>query len=175
MTNSSSIQSMTIRAFFRSNGAFWTVRARATIGHPHGLRTHASRAPTLFASAAPNPTPKTGGGNWSRTVERTPAPVRLLFQFVAGRTRDIMRPAFPTLDTVWSGIVNLGRHPAFTAGKCFSFLYPLLKFLQEPRSVVRVSPSPTPLLSAIRHVAKHDSRRDGNARIQIGEVRNVVR
>lgn len=42
----------------------------------------------------------------------------MLSKLVAGRTRDIMRPAFPTLGTLWSGICDL-LPPQVTAG-CFS-------------------------------------------------------
>lgn len=107
--------------------------------------------PPATLSAAQNPTPKTGGGNWSRTVELTPAPVRLLFQFVAGRTRDIMRPAFPTLGTVWSGVCNFCRTQPYTAGKCFLFCSVALcspfKLLQEPNGVESILLRPNPFVA----------------------------
>lgn len=139
ITASPILQSVSVRAIC-PNGFVWSYRTRAPVGlKTEKLETPTSRASTVFASATYIPTPWTGSGN-CRTVERnTPvAPVRLLFLFklVAGRTRDIMRPAFPTLRTVWSG--KFWPAPAFTAGKCFSFLYSLLKPRKQSGSIITI-------------------------------------
>lgn len=98
-------------------------------------------------------------------------------ELVAGRTRDVMRPAFPTLGTLSPGITNL-RRTILAAGKPSSFRS-LLKHLQEPCSglFVRLQIPPIQTLScaAADHGNHHDSRSFGNAQKCLGEFRNVVR
>jgi hypothetical protein len=65
------------------------------------------------------------GDSWGRTVERG-GPSHAL-QFV---------PIFSTRRGHLRLLMRIFAGPSFTAGKCFAFLYPLLKHCQEPRSGV---------------------------------------
>jgi hypothetical protein len=171
MTQSFASSRVSIPGTISTNGFVWSYRTRAPVGlKSDGLRSLPSRASAVSQSVASRILP--GNGRLAaRTLERSgPNTVgaRALAAAFSNLRRDMSGPRS----------LNLCR-PKSTAGKCFSFLRALVQHPQKSgRSVTHgfgFAPVHVLSLSALCHVKQHDSRRDGNVRIRIGEVRNVVR
>jgi hypothetical protein len=147
-------------AICRSNGIILG-RMRATVGSR--FSQNASRASAShFQSAAYLPILQGSGRLLTARIERTQSQRALLAV-----------SAFTKRGRAWFS--NLGRCQT-TTGKCF-FLSALIHDANQSERGLFHSFVFSPVLSffAARHVKQHDSRRDGNVRIEIGEVRNVVR